>query len=878
MSPSSSPSSVPQRDVQYSRGNEPHGSWSRRGEEEDEDSMGNGSWNMLRTGYTARYSSRELTPPAMREWMAGPSQAKRAALGRPAWLGGGSEDAEPKQPLWSKSYSLSNQQQQQQHQHQQQQQQQQQHLKDSSPRSASVVGQQPPFSRLHPLMAPQHTSTTTTSNSVGQSQSPHGAWASTPSDWDSAPNMSETMEATANGSAQDYHGVRSSGSDWDVKISPWDWEQMSTICAPGRGGGGGGGGGEGAHSSKGSYSLSQSSESGSIGGGGSGGVGAANRVTLPKIEADLGNGGGSLESNRIVNLVVDRRAPPQQSSAASIDDHRNRLLLGLGGVDDVSSEERRRYCQEHCNGGTAKIGAADAMIGLNLGRREYFEDAVAPARACGGAPTPFAVCPPGKKQRVQSPGVQVPRCQVDGCRQDLSSAKDYHRRHKARSLNSIALISADYHTPHARLITFLRLTSPRSSSFFPLFPHFVRVPSVRRLQSTDRCCLLTEPHASNGELSWSSVLTYFLFVSYCRTCFHVLTEFDEGKRSCRRRLAGHNERRRKPQPESAAIASTGSSAALHAESGSHATSVNGEEDKRGTNGLAERGSYMPSHRTPGSSSTSVEENSDDQSGSMGTTLKLNQGRSLWQGISRVEEAAGLACQVPCGERQQPYLSSATTHRMLSVMQSPKGVHQFLLEGSGGPGLTLASTSGTTSVLSTLESPTSTSVSGLSDSGRALSLLSSQAWGSRGGAPGSVSLDLSSQPSVALLDRLISEKTGVPFSPRRQPSPYHSASATAENLFPLQPHSMRVEAREQHRSFISGMNLVGSGFDGGMLALMQGNPDFLAGYGAVSVAQRPTIDLMRHPSPQSHNSSTHPSGVQSAEFSALRSYESFESLL
>lgn len=29
--------------------------------------------------------------------------------------------------------------------------------------------------------------------------------------------------------------------------------------------------------------------------------------------------------------------------------------------------------------------------------------------------------------------------------------------------------------------------------------------------------------------------------------FHLLAEFDDGKRSCRRRLAGHNERRRKPQ-------------------------------------------------------------------------------------------------------------------------------------------------------------------------------------------------------------------------------------------------------------------------------------------------------------------------------------------
>lgn len=29
--------------------------------------------------------------------------------------------------------------------------------------------------------------------------------------------------------------------------------------------------------------------------------------------------------------------------------------------------------------------------------------------------------------------------------------------------------------------------------------------------------------------------------------FHLLVEFDDGKRSCRKRLAGHNERRRKPQ-------------------------------------------------------------------------------------------------------------------------------------------------------------------------------------------------------------------------------------------------------------------------------------------------------------------------------------------
>ncbi|CAN1292976.1 Squamosa promoter-binding-like protein 12 [Linum perenne] len=38
--------------------------------------------------------------------------------------------------------------------------------------------------------------------------------------------------------------------------------------------------------------------------------------------------------------------------------------------------------------------------------------------------------------------------------------------------------------------------------------------------------------------------------------FHVLQEFDEGKRSCRRRLAGHNKRRRKTNPESGSNTNT----------------------------------------------------------------------------------------------------------------------------------------------------------------------------------------------------------------------------------------------------------------------------------------------------------------------------------
>lgn len=38
--------------------------------------------------------------------------------------------------------------------------------------------------------------------------------------------------------------------------------------------------------------------------------------------------------------------------------------------------------------------------------------------------------------------------------------------------------------------------------------------------------------------------------------FHVLQEFDDGKRSCRRRLAGHNKRRRKTNPDAVANGSS----------------------------------------------------------------------------------------------------------------------------------------------------------------------------------------------------------------------------------------------------------------------------------------------------------------------------------
>nr|QMV47679.1 squamosa-binding protein-like 39 [Paeonia suffruticosa] len=93
----------------------------------------------------------------------------------------------------------------------------------------------------------------------------------------------------------------------------------------------------------------------------------------------------------------------------------------------------------------------------------------------------------GKKTKLIGVPSSRACCQVDDCRADLSNAKDYHRRHKV----------CDVHSKACRALV-------------------------------------------------GNVMQRF-----CQQCsrFHVLQEFDEGKRSCRRRLAGHNRRRRKTHPD-----------------------------------------------------------------------------------------------------------------------------------------------------------------------------------------------------------------------------------------------------------------------------------------------------------------------------------------
>ncbi|KAL2229637.1 UNVERIFIED_CONTAM: Squamosa promoter-binding-like protein 1 [Sesamum indicum] len=100
----------------------------------------------------------------------------------------------------------------------------------------------------------------------------------------------------------------------------------------------------------------------------------------------------------------------------------------------------------------------------------------------------------GKKTKVTGAPSSHAVCQVEECKADLTNAKDYHRRHKVCAMHAKA----------------------------------------------------------------TRALVGNIMQRFCQQCsrFHGLQEFDEGKRSCRRRLAGHNKRRRKTHPDNLVNAAT----------------------------------------------------------------------------------------------------------------------------------------------------------------------------------------------------------------------------------------------------------------------------------------------------------------------------------
>lgn len=77
-------------------------------------------------------------------------------------------------------------------------------------------------------------------------------------------------------------------------------------------------------------------------------------------------------------------------------------------------------------------GSGEPLLSLKLGKRMYFED---PCTGNNAKTSSLSAIPPSsattaKRCKSACQSTPVPRCQVEGCNLDLSSAKDYHRKHR----------------------------------------------------------------------------------------------------------------------------------------------------------------------------------------------------------------------------------------------------------------------------------------------------------------------------------------------------------------------------------------------------------------------------------------------------------------
>ncbi|KAK7379581.1 hypothetical protein VNO80_05044 [Phaseolus coccineus] len=200
------------------------------------------------------------------------------------------------------------------------------------------------------------------------------------------------------------------------------------------------------------------------------------------------SGGSACSGSELVHASSPRSSKSASNNSSSNGDSKASVLTLEGSQDDSTGKK------ELCSGEPVEISqsaepspvSGEPLLTLKLGKRLYFED------VCAGSdskkPSSFEVpVSSGKKYKTSSQNLQHPSCQVEGCGLDLSSSKDYHRKH--------------------------------------------------------RVC---EAHSKSPK-----VLIAGLERRFCQQCsrFHALSEFDDKKRSCRKRLSDHNARRRKPPPD-----------------------------------------------------------------------------------------------------------------------------------------------------------------------------------------------------------------------------------------------------------------------------------------------------------------------------------------
>ncbi|KAA3456935.1 squamosa promoter-binding-like protein 6 [Gossypium australe] len=177
------------------------------------------------------------------------------------------------------------------------------------------------------------------------------------------------------------------------------------------------------------------------------------------------------------------------------------------------------------------------LIDLKLGRFPDYIDGQS-SRLSIGAPI-LSSCEsstPPKRVRAAGANSHTAYCQVYGCNKDLTSSKDYHKRHRVCEAHSKA---------EKVIVNGIEQRFCQQCSREKIKSTILKGCLILSVNKWVKVIFVIVELGSITILEPHSCYNMSLCVSPFR--FHLLAEFDDGKRSCRKRLAGHNERRRKPQ-------------------------------------------------------------------------------------------------------------------------------------------------------------------------------------------------------------------------------------------------------------------------------------------------------------------------------------------
>ncbi|XP_030473082.2 squamosa promoter-binding-like protein 13A [Syzygium oleosum] len=207
-----------------------------------------------------------------------------------------------------------------------------------------------------------------------------------------------------------------------------------------------------------------------------------NSVVVLGQEADVGQGFGQLGFQEIIRKQVQPKSP-RHVLTDKFDDGNGASQI-MATLDAFGGEEEST---SNLSVSGVDCSTQDSLlIDLKLGRFGESREVLGAKFPQGGKKvlSSSESSTPPKRARSGAANCHTAYCQVYGCNKDLSSSKDYHKRHKV----------CEVHSKTAQVVV-------------------------------------------NG-----------IEQRFCQQCsrFHLLAEFDDGKRSCRKRLSVHNERRRKP--------------------------------------------------------------------------------------------------------------------------------------------------------------------------------------------------------------------------------------------------------------------------------------------------------------------------------------------